>query len=259
MGAHAVFAFLVVYVVFLLFAYWADPRFSLKYKKIPSFYYLFYISLLGTAVLLLPLVLSTFFFGGNIITSFGTEDISLAWYDILVGLLVGIVLLLLLIILQALISVVRRKFFPNYKSRREEEVQKLILGSLPSSRVKMLTMLSITSLKAAIFEELTFRGYLLSNLLLLFSPALAIIVQAVFFFVIHLYQGIFNAIAPLIYGIMLGLIFFLTGSLTIVIIAHFSGDVIALTVQAMTMKKDKALPQPTKTKLQSKRNVSPCF
>ena len=70
MGAQAVFAFLVVYVVFLLFAYWADPKFSLKYKRIPSFYYLFSISLLETVVLLLPLVFLTFFFGSNIITTF---------------------------------------------------------------------------------------------------------------------------------------------------------------------------------------------
>lgn len=66
MGAQAIFAFLVVYIVFLLFAYWADPRFSLKYKRIPSFYHLFCVSPLGTVVLLLPLMFSTFFFGGNI-------------------------------------------------------------------------------------------------------------------------------------------------------------------------------------------------
>ena len=163
----------------------------------------------------------------------------MAWYDIPLGLLVGVVLLLLVVILQVLISVLHRRFFPNYKSRREEEVKKLVLGSLPSSRAKMLVMLSATSFKAAIFEELTFRGYLLGNLLLVFSPAVAIIVQAVFFFAGHLYQGIFNAITPLIYGIMLGHIFFLTSSLTIVMIAHFSGDMIAMIIQAMTAKKKK--------------------
>jgi membrane protease YdiL (CAAX protease family) len=237
-GALAVFAFLVVYVIFLLFAYRADPRFSLKYKRIPSFYYLFCISTLGTAVLLLPLVFLTLFFGGNITTTFSVEYISFAWYDVPLGLLAGVALLLLLIALQALISVLRRKSFPNYKSKREEEVQKLILGSLPGSRVKMFAMLSVTSLKAAIFEELTFRGYLLGNLLLLFSPAVAIIVQAIFFFVGHLYQGIFNATMPLIYGIMLGIIFFLTTSLTIVMIAHFSGDMISLITQTMITKKN---------------------
>jgi membrane protease YdiL (CAAX protease family) len=239
-GAEALFAFLVAYVVFLLFAYWADPRFSLKYKRIPSFYYLFCISAVGTGVFLLPLVFLTLFFGGNIITAFSIEDISLAWYDVLLGLLLGVALFTLLIALQVLISVLRRKTFPNYKSKREEEVQKLILGSLPKSRKKMFTMLCVTSLKAAIFEELIFRGYFLGNLLLLFSPALAIVVQAVFFFVGHLYQGIFNAAAPFIYGIMLGFIFFVTSSLTIVMIVHFSGDMIGLVSQTMMMKKDEA-------------------
>jgi membrane protease YdiL (CAAX protease family) len=97
--------------------------------------------------------------------------------------------------------------------------------------------LSATSLKAAIFEELLFRGYLLGNLLLLFSPMVAIIVQAVFFFIGHLYQGLLNAITPLIYGIILGLVIFLTSSLTVVMIAHFTGDMIALITQASAMKK----------------------
>jgi len=65
----------------------------------------------------------------------------------------------------------------------------------------------------------------------------AIIVQAIFF-VGHFYQGIFNATMPLIYGIMLGIIFFLTSSLTIVMIAHFTGDMISLITQTMMTKKD---------------------
>jgi membrane protease YdiL (CAAX protease family) len=237
LGLQGFFAFLVAYTVFLVFAFWADPRFSLKYKKIPSFYYLFSISTLETAILILPLVFFSLFFSQNLITVFSVDHISFAWYDILFGLLAGAALFLLLVSIDVFISLLRRKFFSTYKSRREDELKKLIFDSLPKSQRKMFTLLSVTSLKAAISEELIFRGYFLSSLLLLFSPAVAIIVQAIFFFIGHLYQGIFNATLPLIYGILLGLVFFLTSSLTVVMIAHFMGDMIGLIIQATQMRK----------------------
>jgi membrane protease YdiL (CAAX protease family) len=237
LGVYETFAFLVVYVAFLMFVYKVDPRFSLKYKKIPTFYYLLSISTLGTAILLLPLIFFNLFLGQNLFTIFSIDRISFTEYDILSGLLAGFALFLLLMFFESLISAVRRKFFPTYRSKREEEVKKLVFGSLPKSQKQMFALLSITSLKAAIFEELIFRGYLFSNLLLLFSPPIAMIVQAVFFFIGHLYQGIFNAILPLIYGLMLGLVFFLAGSLTVVMTAHFIGDMIGLITQATLLSK----------------------
>jgi len=103
----------------------------------------------------------------------------------------------------------------------------------------MFTLLSITSLKATISKELHFRWYFLSSLLLLFSPAGAIIVQTIVFFIGHLYQGIFNATLPLVYGILLGLAFFLISSLTVVMIAHFIGDMIGLIILATQIRKER--------------------
>lgn len=237
LGVQRLFAFLIAYIVLLLFAYKADPRFSLKYKKIPSFYYLLFISTLGTVVLLLPLVLFNLFLGEDLIVVFGIDRLTFSLHDVLLGLLSGIAIFPLLLLIDTLVSSFRRKVLPSYKSRREDELEKLIFASLPKSQKQMFTLLAITSLKAGIFEELIFRGYLLSNLLLLFSPAVAIIIQALFFFIGHLYQGIFNATLPLILGIILGLVFFLTGSLSVAMIAHFIGDMIGLVTQAILIRK----------------------
>ena len=239
LGLYRFSAFLMAYIAFLIFAYKIDPRFSLKYKKFPSFSYLLFISLLETIIMLLLLIFLNLFIDQNLIIAFSIDRLSFTWYDIALGLIIGIAIFPLLAMVGVFLSIMQRKFFPNYKSEREEEVRKLIFGSLPKSQGKAYILLSITSLKAAIFEELIFRGYLLSNLLLLFSPVPAIIVQAIFFFMGHLYQGLFNSILPLTFGILLGLVFFLTGSLTIVMLAHFSSDIIGLTMQGLMQRREK--------------------
>ena len=239
LGLYRFSAFLIAYIAFIIFAYKVDPRFSLKYKKFPSFSYLLFLSLLETTIMLLLLVIFNLFVDQDLIFAFSIDRLFFTWYDIALGLIIGVAIFPLLAIIGVFLSVVRQKFFPEYKSKREEEVRKLIFGSLPKSKGKAYVLLFITSLKAAIFEELIFRGYLLNNLLLLFSPVLAIIVQAILFFMGHLYQGIFNSILPLIFSILLGLIFFLTSSLTIVMLAHFSSDVIGLVMQGLMQGREK--------------------
>jgi len=237
LGLHGFFAFLIAYVIFLLLAYKIDPRFSRKYKKLPSFYQLMWISTLETTVLLLVLIVLTFLFGQNLITAFGLDSIFLSGEQFLLGFAAGILFFLVCLPIDMLISLFRSKFLPNYKSEREEEVKKLVFASLPKSMRKSFGLLLATSIKAAIFEEIIFRAYLLSVLLLITSPVVAIIVQALFFFLPHLYQGVFNAISPFIGGLILGLIFYLTGSLTIVIISHFTGDLTGLSIQTLMGKK----------------------
>lgn len=231
------FFFVVAYFAFFLFSLKVDPRFSLKYKKFPSFQYLFLISMLGTVIMLSVLVFLNLIFSRDLVVVFNLNSLSFIWHDILLSLLACLAIFLFILPIDALISLVRRKFFSSYKSRREDEVKKLILASLPKSQTQMFILLTITSLKAAIFEELIFRGYLLGNLLLWVPPAIAIIISAVLFFVGHLYQGVFPSLLPFFGGLAFGLVFFLTSSLTVVIIAHFIGDMIGLTIQAIAMSK----------------------
>ncbi|MEM3642149.1 MAG: CPBP family intramembrane glutamic endopeptidase, partial [Candidatus Bathyarchaeia archaeon] len=114
-----------------------------------------------------------------------------------------------------------------------------ILASFPQSQTHMFMLLVLTSLKAAIFEELIFRGYLLGNLLSWVPPGIAIIVSAAIFFVGHLYQGVFPSVLTFFGGLAFGLVFFLTNSLTVVIVAHFFGDMIGLIIQAIGMSRKK--------------------
>jgi len=236
LGLYRFLIFLIAYVIFILLAYKVDPRFSLKYKKFPSFNYLLSVSFLETIVMLFLLVVLNLFVGGDLIMVFSIDRLFFTWYDISLGLLIGIAVFPLLAIVGVFLSAMQRKFFPNYKPWREEKARKIIFGSLPKSRNKARILLSIASLKAAIFEELFFRGYLLNNLLLLLPPVFAIIIQAIVFGAGHLYQGVFNAILPFIYSILLGVAFFLTGSLTIVVLAHFVSDTIGLIIQTSYMK-----------------------
>lgn len=238
-GVQRLGVFFLAYGIFLLFAYRLDPRFSLRYKKPPSFSYLIWISTLETAVLIFILISLNFLLDQDLIAIFGLNRLLFSEQEVLLGLLGGATIFLICLPINLLVSVLRRKFFPSYKSQREEKVKNLVFASLPKSRSLSFALLSLVSLKAAVFEEIIFRGYLLSNFLLLTFPTLAILLQALLFFIPHLYQGIFNAVLPLVGGFLFGLIFFLTGSLTVVIIAHFTGDLIGLSIQAVSIKGSK--------------------
>jgi membrane protease YdiL (CAAX protease family) len=150
------------------------------------------------------LVLLNLIFNRDLVAVFNLNSLYFSWHDILLGLLACLAIFLFIMPMDALISSVRRKFFHSYKSRREDEVKKLILASFPKSQTRMFILLTITSLKAAVFEELIFRGYLLGSLLLWVSPVIAIIVSAVLFFVGHLYQGIFLHFCPFLVALRLG-------------------------------------------------------
>jgi len=236
-ATRALFAFLLAYAFSLLFLWKGDPRFSLKYKKAPSFHHLLLMSMIGTSVLLGLLVVSNVFFGHDLVTVFGIDHMALRWDDILWGLVSGFGLIPLLLSVEASVSAFRHSVLRRSESRREEQLKRIIFGSMPRSQSLMLALLAATSLKAAFFEELIFRGYLLTNLMLLFSPPISIVAQALVFFLGHLYQGVYNAVMPFTLGTILGLVFYLTGSLTAIMIGHFVADMILLAIQAIAMGK----------------------
>ena len=191
----------------------------------------------GNARLLLILIFFNLLLGQDLITIFSLDGLLFVRQEVLLGFSIGVLIFLLFLPADMMISALRRRFFPLYKPRREDEVKNLVFASLPKSPRLMFTLLLITSLKAAIFEEVIFRGHLLNNLLLSTFPVIAVTIQAFLFFIPHLYQGVFNAVLPLIGSFVFGLIFFLTGSLTVVIIAHFAGDLIGLVTQAALIRR----------------------
>lgn len=230
------YAFSIAYAIYLLFTYKVDPRFSLKYKKVPSFSRLLGLSILEKTIFLLLLVFLSLLPNRKLVNVFGLDKLGFSLNMFSLGVLGGFVVFLAGMPVSWLVSMLRRKFsFP--KIRREEELARLLQVSMPHSLTELFIVLFFTSVSAAILEEMIFRGYLLSHLLLVVHPALAITVQACLFFFPHLYQGIYNALLPLLGGFIFGLIFYFTDSLSVVIVAHFTADFIGLLLTINSMRK----------------------
>jgi membrane protease YdiL (CAAX protease family) len=230
------YAFAIAYTIFLLFTYKIDPRYSLKYKKAPSFRRLLGLSTIEKTVFILLLVSLSLFPNRKLIAAFSLDKLNLSLNEAWFGILGGLIAFVAGIPVSGLISVLRRRFSIS-KTRREEEIMKLLQASLPHSLMEVFLILLFTSVSAAILEEIIFRGYLLNHLLLVMSPVWAIVLQAFLFFFPHLYQGVYNAMLPLVGGFVFGLIFYFSGSLSAVIIAHFTADFVSLLFTVKSMRK----------------------
>ncbi len=80
------------------------------------------------------------------------------------------------------------------------------------------TMLLSTVIFAPIYEEMFYRGFLLEGLLKKHSPATAICLSALFFGLMHIEPG--QAIQAGLTGLLLGLVYYKTKSLYLVIFMH---------------------------------------
>lgn len=83
-----------------------------------------------------------------------------------------------------------------------------------------------TAVYAAIFEEWMCRGILLRGLLARMSPVWAIVISALFFSVIHLNP--WQALNAFLLGLLLGYIYYKTGSLWLTMLFHFVNNGSAL-------------------------------
>ncbi|MEM2975339.1 MAG: CPBP family intramembrane glutamic endopeptidase [Candidatus Bathyarchaeia archaeon] len=230
------YAFAIAYAIYFLFTYKVDPRFSLKYKKTPSFSHLLGLSILEKTIFILLLLFLSALPNRKLIYAFSLDKLDFSLNVIYLGILGGFAVFLAGMPVSWLVSILRRKFsFP--KMKREEELMRLLQVSMPHSLTELFMTLLLTSVSAAILEEIIFRGYLLNHLLLVVHPALAVTVQAFLFFFPHLYQGIYNALLPLLSGFIFGLIFYSTDSLSTVIVAHFTADFIGLLLTVSSMRK----------------------
>lgn len=99
------------------------------------------------------------------------------------------------------------------------------------SKKEELPLYTVMCCSAAIFEELVYRGFLISYCLYLFSDFSnpeywAILLPGIVFSVAHYYQGIKAVIKILVFSIFFGFIFIYSQSLWAVIILHFLVDFI---------------------------------
>jgi len=145
----------------------------------------------------------------------------------------GIGILLLAIPLTNLLGELNRNVkFPsgieNWMKQAEEEAAKTIKGLLSKNTVKdlILNVICIAGL-AAVGEELLFRGMAQRLLIKMFkSPWAGIVIAAFLFSAMHM--QFYGFVPRFVLGILLGAIYWYSGSLWVAILAHFLYDAVLI-------------------------------
>jgi hypothetical protein len=128
--------------------------------------------------------------------------------------------------------------FPDWILSLGNDSEKIVESFLKMNNLgDLLFNLLVIAIVPAIGEELLFRGYLQQSFSKwLSNPHVAIIVTAVLFSAIHLH---FQAFFPrLILGVLLGYLFYWSGSLWLPILAHFTNNAQAVIISYPTFKVD---------------------
>ena len=232
------FAFLIAYAIYMLFAYRVDPRYSLLYKKTPSFRRLLWLPSLEKSILLLLLAVLALVPHRNLFTVFNLGTLQFTFYAVVFGILSGILIFSGGLPVNFLISTVRHRFSVQ-QTRREVELSRLLAGSMSKPPSHFFLNVFFASVCAAVLEEIIFRGYLLGHLLYFVPPIDAVVVQAMFAFVPQLYQGVYNGLLSLYGSLLFGLVFIVSGSLLAAILAHFTQEVIGFAFTFSSARKKK--------------------
>lgn len=117
-------------------------------------------------------------------------------------------------------------------SRRKKTLARLQKRAyiLPVTRQEFYCFI-ILSLSAGIFEEIMFRGFLITYLYNLFGSSetgvyAAVVIPAVLFGISHAYQGGYAVIKVVLMAVLFGLVFLFSGSIIWLMIIHFLVDII---------------------------------
>jgi membrane protease YdiL (CAAX protease family) len=231
-------AFLIAYAIYMLFTYRIDPRYSLLYKKAPSFKRLLWLPSFEKAVLILLLAVFALVPQRDLFTVFNLGTLQFTLYAVVFGILSGILIFGGGLPVNFLISTMRRRFSIQ-QTRREVELSQLLAGSMSKPFSHFFLNVLLASVFVAVLEEIIFRGYLIGHLLYFMLPAIAIVVQAIFAFVPQLYQGVYNGLLSFYGNLLFGVVFFISGSLLAAILAHLTQEVVgfAFTFSSARRKK----------------------
>ena len=93
----------------------------------------------------------------------------------------------------------------------------------------------------AICEELIFRGIILNGLLSKYKPVTAVVFSAILFALMH--GNIEQLVFPMLMGLVLGYVFFKTGSLLCTMILHFVNNFIVITINYIVVSSGAALTE----------------
>jgi membrane protease YdiL (CAAX protease family) len=104
-------------------------------------------------------------------------------------------------------------------------IQAEVFGAVPRSIPEWLTMWPVLLIAAA-FEELVFRGFMTARIHDVTGKKwIAVLLPAVVFGSLHLYQGTFEAVGITVYGVVFGIMFLEWRRLKALILAHFAFNV----------------------------------
>jgi membrane protease YdiL (CAAX protease family) len=97
--------------------------------------------------------------------------------------------------------------------------------------VSPIILVISVAIVAPIYEEIVFRGIFLKGMAKKMNPAIALVVSALFFALVHL--NIPQGINAFLLGLVIGTIYLKTESIYLCIFAHFVNNVLAITVSSM--------------------------
>lgn len=123
------------------------------------------------------------------------------------------------------------EILPPMSPEMQEQLKILLNGPLWSTLVTVV-------LYAAVFEEWLCRGIILRGLLNKTHPALAILISAVFFGVIHM--NLWQAIPATIIGIIFGYVYYKTGSLALTMLMHGLNNLCSVLISYFNMVPEEA-------------------
>lgn len=99
--------------------------------------------------------------------------------------------------------------------------------------VSPIILILTVAIVAPIYEEVIFRGILLKGMAKKINPAIALIISALFFALVHM--NIPQGINAFLLGIVIGAIYLKTGSIYLSIFAHFTNNILAITMSSLFM------------------------
>lgn len=114
---------------------------------------------------------------------------------------------------------------------------------MPTEKDDLPTYL-IMCMSAAVFEEIVFRGYLITVVQKLFhsfpaADTMALLIPAILFSIAHYYQGLAAVFKIAVLSFLFGMIYWYSGSLIPVILLHFLVDLMSGLVCVYGVRRDR--------------------
>lgn len=186
---------------------WGDPRAMLGVSRRSL-----YLNAAASQGLLLVAMLATIILAGVAMSDLylpGELSIPMA---VMVGLLVGVVLAVVNLGMQGLLDLLGISY--------DDSLRELLT---PTSRGEWILLLVVVLPVVAVFEELLFRGALIGGVAAGYelSPWILAVLSSVVFAAGHGLQGRGGLFAAFVLGLALAVVFVLTESLIVVIVAHY--------------------------------------